>query len=195
MVAGFSDATNVPIAPVIRSSSLCSIKSNFLNLIHQADITVNGKSIEQCQPFINMARHFQLISEMSENDLKTLGHSVGFAPTLDNPRSARCQPTYASTAKASGNGYSNNRTFGSTSDVQTGIPTTSLAFGNAAGQYKIGRYVDLSNYASGIYGGTGLMLGSNLNTEFRPYYTTSGNLMIWHDYGVIKLNYFFESLN
>jgi hypothetical protein len=58
MVAGFSDVSNNVVAPVIRSSALCSIKSNFLNLIHQADITVNGKSIEQCQPFINMARHF-----------------------------------------------------------------------------------------------------------------------------------------
>jgi hypothetical protein len=38
------------------------------------------------------------------------------------------------------------------------------------------------------------MLGSHLNTEFRPYYTTSGNLMIWHDYAVVKLNYLFESL-
>ena len=91
MVAGFSDVSNNAVAPVIRSSALCSIKSNFLNLIHQADITVNGKSIEQCQPFINMARHFQLISEMSVNDLATLGHSIGFAPTLDNPRSARYQ--------------------------------------------------------------------------------------------------------
>jgi hypothetical protein len=68
-----------------------------------------------------------------------------------------------STAKSSGNGYSNNRIFGSSSDVQTGIPTTSLAFGNAAGQYKSGRYVDLSNNtASGIYGAGGLMLGITL---------------------------------
>jgi hypothetical protein len=95
-----------------------------------------------------------------------------------------------------GNGYSNNRIFGSSSDVQTGIPTTSLAFGNTAGQYKIGRYVDLSNNtASGIYGATGLITGAQLNTEFRPYYTTNGNFMIWHDYAVIKLNYLFESLN
>ena len=84
-------------------------------------------------------------------------------------RSARYQSAYASTAKGSGNGYSNNRIFGSTSDVQTGIPTTSLAFGNAAGQYKIGRYVDLSDYAaSGIYRSSGLMTGSQLNNEFRP---------------------------
>jgi hypothetical protein len=39
------------------------------------------------------------------------------------------------------------------------------------------------------------MTGTQLNNEFRPYYTTSGNYMFWHDYAVIKLNYLFESLN
>ena len=39
------------------------------------------------------------------------------------------------------------------------------------------------------------MTGVQLNSEFRPYYTTSGGYMYWHDYAVIKLNYLFESLN
>ena len=39
------------------------------------------------------------------------------------------------------------------------------------------------------------MTASQLNNEFRPYYTTSGKIMVWHDYAVIKLNYLFESLN
>jgi hypothetical protein len=110
VVAGFSSGTAI-IAPTERSQALCTIKSNFLNLIHQADITVNGKSIESTQPFINIARHFQLISEMSVNDLTTLGHSIGCSPTLDNPKSARYQPAFNTTAGASGNGYSNNRVF------------------------------------------------------------------------------------
>jgi hypothetical protein len=93
MVAGFSNGSSV-LAPLPGSQALCTIKSNFLNLIHQADITVNGKSIESTQPFINMARHFQLISEMSVNDLATLGHSIGFSPTLDNPKSARISTSF-----------------------------------------------------------------------------------------------------
>ncbi len=118
MVAGFSNGTGV-VAPVASSQALCTIKSDFLNLIHQADVVVNGKSIEQCQPFINIARHFQLISEMSDNDLRTLGHSIGFAPTLDNTKSVKYQSAFASTAGGSGNGYSNNRVFASTTDNQT----------------------------------------------------------------------------
>ena len=69
MVPGFSNGSAVQ-APVASSQALCTIKSDFLNLIHQSDVVVNGKSIEQCQPFINIVR-FQLISEMSFNDLST----------------------------------------------------------------------------------------------------------------------------
>ena len=72
-------------------------------------------------PFVNIARHFQLISEMSVNDLATLGHSIGFSPTLDNPKSTKYSPTFAATNGASGNGYSNNRIFASSVDNQTAL--------------------------------------------------------------------------
>ncbi len=86
MAAGFSTGGGSPtlVAPTERSQAFCSIKGNF--------ITVNGKYIESTQPFINIARHFQLISEMSVNYLTTLGHFIGFAPTLDNPKAAKYQP-------------------------------------------------------------------------------------------------------
>jgi hypothetical protein len=41
-----------------------------LNLIHQADISVQGKTLESTQAYINVCKHFQMISEMSENDIK-----------------------------------------------------------------------------------------------------------------------------
>ena len=199
MVAGFSTnvgSTGTIVTPTERSQALCTIKSDFLNLIHQADVVVNGKSIEQCQPFINIARHFQLISEMSVNDLATLGHSLGFSPTLDNTKAAKYQAAYGTTTVngSSGNGYSNNRVFSSSSDNQTAAGNANASTGNAANQYKIGRYVDITNTTGqGIYGLTNsLMTPNQLNSEFRPYYTTSGGYMYWHDYAVIKLNYLFE---
>jgi hypothetical protein len=201
IVAGFSNNAvgGTIVAPTERSQALYTIKRDFLNLIHQADVVADGKSIEQCQPFINIARHFQLISEMSVNDLATLGHSIGFSPTLDNPKCAKYQASCAAVNGGSGNGYNNNRVFASSVDNQSvaGAQNTYLAVGNAASQDKIGRYVDLTNTGGqGIYGATNtLMTGTQLNNEFRPYYTTSGNYMYWHDYAVIKLNYLFESLN
>ena len=58
MVAAYANATGGVIPPLIGASNLCSIKTNFINLIHQADLQVNGKTIESTQPFINVARHF-----------------------------------------------------------------------------------------------------------------------------------------
>jgi len=154
-------------------------------------------TIYRAMPTINIARHFQLISEMSENDLKTLGHSIGFSPTLDNPKAAKYQAQYATQSAGSGNGYSNNRIFTNVSDNQTAAGAANTAVGNAANQFKIGRYVDITNTCGqNIYGNSNtLMTPNQLNQEFRPYYTTSGNYMFWHDYAVIKLNYLFESLN
>jgi hypothetical protein len=143
-IAGFSNGS-AALSPLPSSQALYTIKNNFLNLIHQADITVNGKSIEQGQPFINIARHFQLISEMSINDLATLGHSIGFSPTLDNTKSAKYQSSNAAVNGSSGNGYNNNRIFTSASDNQTALGVQNNAVGNAANQYKIGSYVDTTN--------------------------------------------------
>jgi hypothetical protein len=85
MVAGFSNGTGI-VAPTERSQALCTIKSDFLNLIHQADITVNGRSVESTQPYIHIVRHFQLISGMSVNDLATLGHSLALRQLLIIPK-------------------------------------------------------------------------------------------------------------
>jgi hypothetical protein len=161
MVAGFANVGGTLLAPLPSSQALCTIKSDFLNLIHQTDVTVNGRTVEQCQPFINMARHFQLVSEMSINDLATLGHSIGFSPTLDNPKAAKYQPSFTAVNGASGNGYSNIRIFASTADNQTVLGAQNTVIGNAANQYKIGRYIDVTNTAgSGVYGATGLVTSS-----------------------------------
>ena len=117
MVAAYAiSSTGATVAPLAGASNLCSIKTNFVNLIHQADLQVNGKTIESTQPFINVARHFQLLSEMSVNDLATIGHSLGFAPTLDNTKSMKYNSTYASANTLSGNGLTNNRPFAGVSD-------------------------------------------------------------------------------
>ena len=145
MVAAMSDgATGALKVPAAGMSSLCTIKTDFLNLIHQADLQVNGKTIESTQPFINVARHFQLLSEMSVNDLATIGHSLGFSPTLDNTKSMKYNGVYGASTGSSGNGFTNNRAFG-TNDNQTAFSTTQNAgVGNADAQYKIGKYYDAS---------------------------------------------------
>jgi hypothetical protein len=65
MVAVMSDGAGVLKTPAAGMSSLCSIKTNFVNLIHQADLQVNGKTIESTQPFLNVARHHQHLVHLS----------------------------------------------------------------------------------------------------------------------------------
>jgi hypothetical protein len=203
MVAAMSDAAGALKAPAAGMSSLCTIKTDFLNLIHQADLQVNGKTIESTQPFINVARHFQLLSEMSINDLATIGHSIGFSPTLDNTKSMKYNGVYGASTGSSGNGFTNNRAFG-TSDNQTAFSTTQNAgVGNAAAQYKIGKYYDTSTAGSinnivgaGATAATGtIVTAAQLASEFRPYYEVKNtNYMVWYDFAVIKLPHLFESL-
>ena len=73
MVAGFANA-NATLTPTANNSAvaLLALKNNFINLIHQGDLVVQGKTIESTQPFINVARNFQMLSEMSINDLRQL---------------------------------------------------------------------------------------------------------------------------
>jgi hypothetical protein len=56
----------------------------------------------------------------------------------------------------------------------------------------------MSVVQNGIYGASTsntLMTATNLANEFRPYYETKSNYMIWYDFGVIKLNHLFESMD
>ena len=106
-VAAFSDGSALK-DPAAGNVNLLSLKTNFIHLIHQADLQINGKTIESTQPYINIAKHFQMLSEMSVNDLATVGHSLGFGETIDNHRSATWN---AASAAKNGNGFTNNRIF------------------------------------------------------------------------------------
>jgi hypothetical protein len=89
MVAAFNTAGTGLVAPVNGSAQLLSMKTNFINLIHQADLQINGKTIESTQSFVNVAKHFQMLSEMSYNDLENIKYTLGFGEAVENPRSAR----------------------------------------------------------------------------------------------------------
>jgi hypothetical protein len=89
MVAAFGAGAGDLVAPVNGNAQLLYTKTNYIHLIHQAYLQINGKTIESTQSFMNIAKHFQMLSEMSVNDLATIGNTLGFGDCLDNPRSAR----------------------------------------------------------------------------------------------------------
>ena len=78
MVAAFSsnNALYTGAAPAQGNVNLFSLKTNFMNLLHQADLQINAKTIESTQPFINIQKHYQMLSEMSVSDLANVGPTI-----------------------------------------------------------------------------------------------------------------------
>ncbi len=70
--------TTIQVDPVAGNVNLLSFKTNCIHIIHQVDLQIKGKTIESTQPYTNIAKHFQMLSAMSVNDLSTVGHSLDF---------------------------------------------------------------------------------------------------------------------
>ena len=80
MVAAFSTSVaGTLVAPVNGNVNLLSLKNNLIDLIHQTDLAINGKTAEDVQPFIDVSKHFQMLSKMSSGDLETIGYSIGMS--------------------------------------------------------------------------------------------------------------------
>jgi hypothetical protein len=184
MVAAYNTSGTGLVAPVPGSAQLLSTKSNFMHLIHQADLQINGKTIESTQSFVNVAKHFQMLSEMSVSDLATIGATLGFGESIDNPRSAK----FVNTANT---GLCNNYIAGSR--LQSGIKTAlNSGTANDAILSKLGRFTEVTNNYNGL---TTLLSQTNLNNEHKPtYQVLNTNYMVWYDFAVIKLGNLFESI-
>jgi len=185
MVAAFNNSAGPTlVAPVNGSAQLLSTKTNFMHLIHQADLQINGKTIESTQSFVNVAKHFQMLSEMSLNDLATIGATLGFGDSIDNPRSAK----FVDTANI---GFTNNSISGSR--YQSGIKTSlNSGTANDAILSRLSRFTETANSYNGL---NTLMSTTNLNNEHKPtYQVLATNYMVWYDYAVIKLGNLFESI-
>jgi len=103
------------------------LKSGYFHLINGADLIINGQTIEQFQPQINNYINFRLLSQLSVDDQKNLGPSLGLGDTLDNLSSFKFNgyanqsattagayptpPTGSITGIQGGNGFCNNFPF------------------------------------------------------------------------------------
>ena len=135
---------------------------------------------------------------------------LGFSSVLDNSASVRWNGIVNNASASGGNGLCNNFPFSSQSAGANTISTdTQNLFGvqnfnvsNRAIQERVNRYLDTTSTASGIVGQTipsganpgQLMTTTQLNNEFKPYYTVLGNTMVWYDVAIIKLGDLFDSM-
>ena len=94
--------------PVQGNINLLSMKTNFINLIHPADLQINGKTIESTQPFLYVQKNFQMLSEMGISDLANIGPTLGFGDVIDSHRSVVWNSNLTT---VNGNGLTNNKVF------------------------------------------------------------------------------------
>ena len=183
MCAAYSTGSALITGSGAGTSSLCSMKTNYIHLIHSADIQLGNKTLESNQPYLNIVKHFKMISEMNLNDVATIGSTLGINQ-LDDVRSVRYNSQNTATAKNSGNGVCNNRPYGGGS--HQGVPASSqnARAANTAILGKINRFVDTS---SNVNNYTSLVSATQLGNEFRPYYEYKSGYNYWYDFAVIRL--------
>ncbi len=82
----------------------------------------------------NIAQNFQMLSEMSVNDLATIGYTLGFGENVDNHRSVAWN---AAATDKNGNGFTNNRVFAQNSSFSFSSPyVTGVKYVSPACRYQ-----------------------------------------------------------
>jgi len=181
-----NNTTGVLVAPKAGYGMFYSgLKAGYTTILHGADLVVGGKTLEQFQPNLSHYTNFKMMSQMSQDDLKTIGISLGFGDSIDNPQSLRFNPTTtmgktnvlaypgtnetdkALTGLQGGNGLVNNRPFAFTNPAFGDQPLVSqqgLDTENNGYFSRIKKVVDTSNTASkttmNLYGASGAV-GAN----------------------------------
>ena len=89
--------------------SLMTLKNNYQNLVHQIDVTLDGKTLHDNQAFTNIYTNFKMLSSMTANDLQCNNTGLGLASELDNEKSVKF--VTAAAAQTSGRGLVNNQPF------------------------------------------------------------------------------------
>lgn len=185
----------------IKLSNLLSLKSNFCNLIHKADLTLNGKIIEQQQDFLNKFVEFKMLSEMNETDLSQYGYSLGMSK-LDNPKSVRyIKTSNNANYRCNGNGITNNVFYYPYTNTKTNIDVfgeygkNSYSKNNAL-KNRLNRYRDFVNNKGDSWDGLyELQNKQSLNEETNPYVEFVNNNIVYNDVCVVRLSDLFDSLN
>ena len=93
-----------------------------------------------------------MISEMTENDLKTMVSTLGFSPVLDSVKSMRYSTGITAGNGVSGNGLSNNRIFGSPGIPNAFKNSQNSGVANAVLHHKVRQYIDTSGNANNLGG-------------------------------------------
>eukprot|EP01039_Chlorochromonas_danica_P011384 gene11384-12719_t len=198
--ACYSSATPANVAPTAGAGNewLITPKSGYWNLVQSLEVTVNGKTVIQQQPNVNFHTNFKILSQMSKDDLATLGKTLGMCPDdaqsylfngVNSALSTTVGPVF-------GNGLTNNAIFPIVGGAGATVNGTAIAAGvagipNGNEQAACGNYCASGvNYNTALQqrslrmannqtapsanGFTQLFSSTKLNNEFLPKATNGG---------------------
>ena len=200
--ACFTNNAADPVAPRdgVGSEFLVTPKSGSWNIIQSLEVTINGKTVIQQQPNVNFHVNFKMLSQMSEDDLKTLGSTLGMYPDDAQSYEYHGASSASSTTEGpvGGNGMCNNQIFpvGPNGIATAANGNEQNAFGtycapgtvyNSALQKRSRRMAN--NMTSGNNGYSDLFSTNNVSAEFLPnYQLLNTNYMTWYDVALIRLS-------
>ena len=165
-----NNTTGALVAPTAATSAWAThgLKNGYYQMLSGADLIVNGKTVEQFQPNLNAYINFKLLSQMSQDDLKNFGPSLGMGEHLDNYQSMKfnCTPNQTATTNLAfpgaaqgsfslsagligGNGLVNNAPFSFGNGNQGDQEAEGVQFNGA---YNNGYYSRLKKYCDTKYG-------------------------------------------
>lgn len=182
------------------------LKNGYWNLINSIDCTMNGRTVEQSQNFLNNYVGFKMLSQMSQDDYNTIGSSLGMGSKLDNWQSLMFNGSGNTTngtafpasvpTKGGSNGMSNNLPFSSGSDANDNDQADAGSqFGTCynSGLYsRMAKIPDVGGNSNNLFNSAGTSANSiqnltNVKADARPYYTISGNIMYYYDVAIIRM--------
>ena len=189
------------VVPVAGNEFLITPKNGSWNLIHSLEVTVDGKNVIQQTPNINVHTNFKMMSQMSKDDLKTMGATLGCYP--DDVQAYLYNTVGSATGAIGGNGLSNNMIFpilaagtvgaANGNEQAPGLAAVGIAAYDTQGYvYNSAlqkRSQRIANNMSAPANGMSALIGTgNMGAEFQPYYTVlNTDYMTWYDIAVIRL--------
>lgn len=201
------------VAPVAASWASTGLKNGYFQMLHGADVVVNGKTIEQFQPNLNAYITFKMLSQMSADDLATLGTSLGMGDCIDKWESmvfnggststgGTAYPSAVPTAGLGGNGVCNNSPFTQTTSSGSGdqpLPGAQFTGTCNKGLYsRMKKIQDTSTNSQNNMFGTSttnnITQVTKLTSEFKSNYSIAGTYYsTWTDVAIIRMCDVFDS--
>ena len=179
--AGFAPATAATSADYA-----IGLKSWFGQIIHSFTLDMNGTTIIQQTPFVNMWNSFKLMTSLSWGDVMTQGASMGFYP--DDPLSW----SYQAAVSATGCGVCNNTNASANAlgSVVTGSFNKYKSENGNRGLVSRQQYINYDpsgDSGSGTYGAD-ILPASSCNLLWKSYISTRVNGVNATNHGVFQIS-------